>query len=338
MIYLAADLHLRECTWKSRKDINGDQYYAWAQLCKAVSNDPEGELILAGDIFDTPYPTGNTELMFSKGMKLLGNHKCYFIPGNHDNEQVPRPMLFGAELLKSDKVVNIQGLKVLGIPFMRSTETLQSVISSIPPVDILVMHTGFQHLLGFEETWQVSEGDIPETTGMVMVGHVHKHDEHGKIYSPGSLALHRADEIYSGHGYYKINPLDKSVEWVEVFTRKYVSIDVDKRIDRRLLDSLAESKDWKRPVVLLNYRNEDTTVAEALQEIYKDKILFMCNACSSETIRALDEEPETELDIDSVINNYLTGNLTEEQLGLAVTLMNSQDPAEDLSTYLEERK
>jgi hypothetical protein len=75
-----------------------------------------------------------------------------------------------------------------------------------------------------------------------------------------------------------------------------------------------------------------------IQELYKDKILFMCNACSSETIRALDEEPETELDIDSVINTYLSGNLTEEQLGLAVTLMNSQDPAEDLSTYLQERK
>jgi hypothetical protein len=115
-------------------------------------------------------------------------------------------------------------------------------------------------------------------------------------------------------------------------------MDVNKSIDRRLLDSLATSKDWKRPVVLLNYRNEDTTVAEAIQELYKDKILFMCNACSSETIRALDEEPETELDIDSVINTYLSGNLTEEQLGLAVTLMNSQDPAEDLSTYLQERK
>ena len=340
MIYVAADLHLRECTWKSRKDINGDQYYAWAQLCKAVSDDPEGDLLLAGDIFDTPYPTGQTEMMFAKGMNMLKSkgRNCWFIPGNHDNEQVPRPCLFGAIPLTAGIRSHIQGRTVTGIPFMRSTENLQATIESTPPTDILVMHTGFRHLLGYEDTWQVSEEDIPETVKLVMVGHVHRHDEHGKVYSPGSLALHRADEISAGHGYFIIDPKDLSVTWKEVCTRQYLSINVRKEIDRDLLDSLVDDGNWKKPVVLLNYCNEDTAVAEAIQDLYKDKLLFMCNACASETIRALDEQQDEQLDLNSVVSGYLSANLTEEQQHLAATLMSSTDPADDLATYLEERK
>ena len=172
MIYVAADLHLRRQTWKSRPDINGDQYNAWAQLCYTVADDPDGVLVLAGDIFDTPYPTGLDETAFRMGLDLLGERPCYFIPGNHDMEEVPRPSIFGAVQLQLSPVTLKNGFKISGIPFTRSTNTLHEHLATIDPVDMLVMHTGFRHLLGFEETWQVSAEDIPEHVGMVMAGHV----------------------------------------------------------------------------------------------------------------------------------------------------------------------
>lgn len=335
MIYVAADLHLRRQTWKSCPEINGDQYNAWAQLCYAVANDPEGVLILAGDIFDTPYPTGLDETAFRMGLNIIGNRPCYFIPGNHDMEEVPRPSVFGAMQLQLSPVTLKNGFKLSGIPFTRSTNTLHEHLSAIGPVDMLVMHTGFRHLLGFEDTWQVSAEDIPEQVGMVMTGHVHVHSATGKIYSPGSLALHRADEVDKGHGYYIVDPSTSKVEWKEVITRRYLSVSLDEGVDNDKLEELAALADFNRPVVLLDYRNEDTAKAEALQELWKDRLLFVCNARSSETIRAIEENADTGLDLDSVVNGWLSENLTKEQFDLAQALLESQDPSEELSGYLK---
>ena len=337
MIYVAADLHLREHTWKSHKEIEGDQYFAWAKLCLAVSKDPDGALVLAGDIFDTPYPTGLTEMAFSKGMQMLRGKPCYFIPGNHDNEVVPRPQIFGAIPLEPGRVHKVCGLNITGIPFTRSTEALQTQIANTPISDILVLHTGFRHLLGFDETWQVSEDDIPEHVGMVMVGHVHLHSEHGKVYSPGSLALHRADEIDKGHGYFTIDG-NKKVEWHEIRTRRYVQMTVGENVDNALLEELANCDDRHRPVVLLDHKNDDAPLADAIQDRWKGRILFMCNARASETIKALDESPEEVLDLKTVVSKWLASNLTEEQQALATAMLQSQDPAATLDEYIKERE
>ena len=334
MIYVAADIHLRECIWKARPDIMGDHFNAWAQLCMAVSRDPEGVLVLAGDIFDSPYPTGLTEMAFMKGLGLLQGRPCYFIPGNHDYEAVPRPAIFGAVEL-SGKPVDVGGFTIAGIPFTRSTQALHDKLADMPVVDMLVMHTGFRHLLGFEETWQVTAEDIPEQVRMVMAGHVHLHSAVGKIFSPGSLALHRADEVGKGHGYYIVDPSTGEVSWREVFTRMFVPVDLDDGVDNEKLEELANRNDMKRPVVLLNYRNEDTAKAEAVQEIWKDRLLFVCNARASETVRAIEDGPGDSLDLDSVIGEWLRGNLDQGQFDLANALLDARDPAAELETYLK---
>lgn len=338
MIYVAADLHLRERIWKGHPDIRGDQFYAWAQLCYAVKNDPEGVLVLAGDIFDTPYPTGVTEAAFSQGMKIMEGHDCYFIPGNHDDEACPRPWIFGMKALSpaSADIVEYNGFRIGGIPFTRSTKELHSILENLPSMDMLVMHTGFRHLLSFEETWQLSAEDIPEQIGMVMAGHVHVHSEQGKVYSPGSLALHRADEVNKGHGYFSVDPKTSAVTWHEVATRRFLPISLDKDVDQNVLKEL--SSNWRgpnKPVVLLDYRNDDTAKAEALQELWKDRLLFVCNARSSETARAMEDAPGDSVDLDSVANDWLSKNLTKEQCDMARSFMESEDPSATLSELLK---
>ncbi len=341
MIYVAADLHLRERTWKGHPEISGDQYNAWAQLCITASKDPEGVVVLAGDIFDTPYPTGLDEAAFRMGIEMLKNKglPCYFNPGNHDTEQDPRPCLFGALELSENEPNKLPcGFSIAGIPFTRSTAALHEKLANIPAVDMLVMHTGFRHLLGFEETWQVSIDDIPEQVGMVMAGHVHVHSESEKVYSPGSLALHRADEIDKGHGYFVVDPRTSEVTWKEVATRRYVSVNIDKGVDQDALGALAACPDYNRPVVMLTYRNEDTAKAEALQELWKDKLLFVCNARSGETMRAIEETVDDAVDIDAVVHDWLSGNLTREQFELAESLLETQDPPGELNDILTRNK
>ena len=93
-----------------------------------------------------------------------------------------------------------------------------------------------------------------------------------------------------------------------------------------------------RPVVLLDYRNEDTAKAEALQELWKERLLFVCNARSGETIRAIEETRDTSVDIGSVVNGWLSENLTREQFDLAQALLDTQDPSAELSEYLKRKK
>ena len=338
MIYVAADIHLRECTWKGRPDICGDQYNAWAQLCMTVAKDPEGVLVLAGDIFDTPYPTGVTEAAFSRGVEIMKGRDCYFIPGNHDDEACPRPWIFGMKELghAPADIVEYNGFRIGGIPYKRSAKELHAILENLPSMDMLVLHTGFRHLLGFEETWQLSEEDIPDQVKMVFAGHVHVHSEKGKVYSPGSLALHRADEVTKGHGYFIVDPRTSAVTWKEVFTRRYMTVGLDKEVDHAALEELAAN--WRypsMPVVLLDYRNDDTAKAEALQELYKDRLLFVCNARSSETVRAIEDTPGTSLDLDAVADDWLSKHLTKDQFELAKAFLDAEDPSSELSEFIK---
>ena len=70
-IYGAADLHLKSNIWKSRDDITGDAYAAFAALVKLVIGDPGSVLLLAGDVFDSTSPEGVDEYVFSIGMQKL---------------------------------------------------------------------------------------------------------------------------------------------------------------------------------------------------------------------------------------------------------------------------
>lgn len=332
MIHIAADLHLRPCIWKGHPEINGDQFKAWATLCKTVANDKEGALILAGDIFDTPNPSGTTEYAFKRGMELLAKagRPCWFIPGNHDNEEIPRPYLFGARLL--DERIRWGNLTIAGVPFTRSTEALHSAIESLPPTDLLILHTGFRHLLGFNETWQISAEDIPDSIKKVFAGHVHVHSEEGKVYSPGSLALHRADEIDKGHGFFSVAD-DGTVKWTEVFTRQFVPVDVHEGFSLDSLVPLAESSGGTA-VVLLNYQNTLASVADAIQEYYKGRLLFVCNARAAERAQVVEDTDTASFDPKAVAAAYLSEHLNNEERSLAESIMTAEDPSKAIEEYL----
>jgi len=334
MIHIAADLHLRPCIWKGHPEISGDQYRAWAQLCNAVAEDPDGVLILAGDTFDTPCPSGETEYVFRKGMDLLRSkgRRCLFISGNHDIEGIPRPVLFGAEPL--DEPRDILGMKAAGVHFTRSSTELHNTIESFPPLDILVLHTGFRHLLGFNETWQISKEDIPDSIGMVFSGHVHVHSEEGKVYSPGSLALHRADEIDKGHGWFIVNPADGSVTWREVMTRMFVSVDVDAGFSLDSLNPLV-GRTGEKPVVLLNYQNSDLALADAVIDRFKESLFFVRNARAAEKAQVIEDTEATAFDPSVVATDYFTKKLSTEQRELAVEMMTANDPASVLARFIE---
>jgi DNA repair exonuclease SbcCD nuclease subunit len=337
MIIFAADLHLRMAIWSKHPDISGDHAIAWRDLVRAVVSNPGSSLILGGDIFHNTTPSGEVENLFRLGMNsMLGRgHHVYYITGNHDDEPVPRPALFGAERLEDGVVYNVDGVKVVGINHIRNTEALQEALTSVPPCDLLIMHTAFQHTLGFADMWQCTEEDVPEHVGAVLVGHIHKHIEKGRIYSPGSICVNSISEIDpADHGYYMV---DKGkVTWKQLDGRVFKSIDLDDKTEGTLT-SIAKNKRALPPVVNLSFpRSEEDRVDDLMKRF--SGIQFLKNARSVEITEALVPTEQEGIDLDAVVSNALATLLADNQpaRNLASALITEPDPAKVLEDFLKE--
>jgi DNA repair exonuclease SbcCD nuclease subunit len=204
MIFGAADLHLTKYVWTERKDIKGDSAQAFLDVAKAIVDGYdqltiEKHLILAGDIFDKNKVDGFTNKNFSNIMHYLHSSgvTVYYIQGNHDLEEDPLPSAiqegYDAIPIHMDGqgIMDIDGKRVVGIDYGSRREMLEKINAITEPVDILVLHCAFKHLLSFEDSYSLSMEDIPANYRNVFVGDIHITDatkglaSGGFVISPG---------------------------------------------------------------------------------------------------------------------------------------------------------
>lgn len=340
MIIFAADLHLRPQIWARRPDIAGDHALAWASLVRATLARPGASLVLGGDVFHNTAPSGAVEYLFKKGMDaLLGKgRRVFFIKGNHDDEEVHRASLFGAEQLADGEVVDIGGIKVAAVNHTRVNDLAQERLADAPPCDILVMHTAFRHALGFADMWQCSEEDVPEQVGMVLAGHIHKHLERGKVLIPGSICVNGVDEFDPGdHGYYVVD--GGKATWRPLRGRVFLSVEHGDGT-AALLDRLGKARHILPPVVNIRHSQDEAGAVEGLAAAHPGT-RFMLNARRADLADNLVEEGgHGGLDLEGVVakamDELLAGN--QEARGLAAALITAQDPSGELGKYLEEKQ
>lgn len=336
-IYGAADLHLKSNIWKSRDDITGDAYAAFAALVKLVMGDPGSALLLAGDVFDSTSPEGVDEYVFSIGMQKLlsAGHRVYGIPGNHDGEQYYRPLLFGLQEVSDNPVDIGGGIMVAGIPYMRSVEKLSEALANAPVCDILLMHAGFRHLLGFDEACQCESRDIPEHVDMVLNGHVHVHDVTGKVYSPGSLSVNSVTEFTAGHGVFRINTDTRQTDWIPIAVRHYIAVNWTEGDTVKIPEAIRK----RLPVINLIYTNAQAAEVAAFKERNKERAVFLDNVQTLETIGGQDTVASCEsIDVERVVHDSVSRRLGEDQEAshIALELTRTDEPAEWLERYLHE--
>ena len=226
-VIFAADIHLRETVWVKHPLIKGDSFDAFSQLCKYAveySKKDKTILILGGDIFDSIFPSGESEKAFLEGIKLLeGKVQVLFIEGNHDKEATARPLLWGCTKLSETPTV-IDGVSFVGINYTRNKEQLQETLSNIAACDFLILHSPFKHLLGFAGKWQLEYEDIPPQVGKVLVGDIHIHSTYKNIYSPGSLSVNGISEFETEHGFFVFDTTADTVEHVSITTRHFKTV------------------------------------------------------------------------------------------------------------------
>lgn len=337
IVFGAADLHLKETIWKSKPEIAGDAYVAFARLVRIVSQEPGSVLLLGGDIFNSTYPDGLDEYAFATGMRKLtdSGHSVYGVSGNHDGEQYYRPWLFGLQPLTEIATDIGDGVTVAGIPYHRSGERLSTALSDAPVCDILVMHAGFRHLLGFEEACQCEIKDVPEHVGMVLNGHIHVKDVTGRVYSPGSLSVTNVAEFSAGHGVFRIDTASWEVTWIPIKTREFITVKWDDGPP-----TIPPSVGRRLPVLNLVFTSAQAADVAAFKAEYQDRAMFLDNMQTLETVNNQEALVMCEgLDVDRVIKESLQRRVGSDPEAAHVTeeLLRTDTPAEWLTAYLAEK-
>lgn len=339
IVFFAADLHLRSAIWEGRGAGAGDHYLAWKLLVDVVKDHPGSVLLLGGDVFNTPSPSGLDQYAFARGMSSLARagNKVYGISGNHDEEDYYRPLLHGMIEL-TPRPVDIGGVTVAGLSWIRSSDKLVQELSTVPPVDILVTHIAFQHLIGFEGAPQCTQADVPEHVGMIFNGHIHVKNINGRVYSPGSLAVNNVTEFGTDHGVFKYDTDTRKCWYIQIRTRNFATLAWE---DGQEPPEIPPALGANLPVINLIYTPGQAPEVDTFKEANEGKALFLDNVQNIETLARLGS-PATPaaMDLDAVIRQGISNRLEghPDALGLAMDLASNEDPANCLERYINEHE
>ena len=204
---ITADQHLTPYIWAGRPEIYGDAYTGLAGMEQEIIVNRHSAVVLAGDVFNSPFPDGDSLYAFSRFCKMVHDHggKIYAVQGNHDKSATPLFKSYDVIPLTSAPILTEGGLRICGLDWM-PTQQLQQALSGIPECDLLVMHAPFRHLLGFEGKWQLELKDIPEHIKNVVSGDIHRFNlaemSPGRMFiSPGSTRLNTLSELREAKGF-----------------------------------------------------------------------------------------------------------------------------------------
>lgn len=272
MLFAIADLHLCNHIWTHRKDIEGDSLIAFNDIAESIiervkRHGTQASLIIAGDIFDKKAIDGFTLRSYDETIFLLkkNNIGVYFIQGNHDSNEIPLPnAAFNENVHHLGGVVqayNIDRKKILGLDWAPRAELIEQMNSYTEDVDLLVLHTAFEHLLSFEGAYSLSINDIPANFKNVFVGDIHITDVRalpngGNIISPGPI--HACDIGQDKpKGYFDLTDLSRpefvEVDYRRIYRVKIVQIQHLEILEMKLQTQYKQRESKYEPIVEVQY-------------------------------------------------------------------------------------
>lgn len=217
-ILILADCHIRKRTWSNFAKISDDAYHALTTILQTVDPLPE-VLLIAGDWFDTDRPS-TTDIL--KSAEFFSHFRTVlYIAGNHDrhcgeifealqetSKKVKGTTTF-VDISKHNYVFTVRGCTTIfaGLPYIHDSkqfieEYTQKVLAAknnYPDANLtMVVHTNFEHLLGFEGAFHINLDQVKDIAAdypvTVIAGHVHTRDtskysdgSRTYVHSPGSL-------------------------------------------------------------------------------------------------------------------------------------------------------
>ena len=233
MLYISADNHLMRFVWKRRKEVEGDALRAFTTMVDAIVGDPVKEpkrLLLAGDITDKAELDAATFHCLDDAAEKLADAEIpvFYIMGNHDIDVPDWPGELGFVSL-NNKTARIDDRRVHGLGYL-SREMLHPALGRLLPCEILVLHQTFEHLLPFEDSFDMRMDDLPGGIANVVVGDVHTPNltslnGKGWCLSPGSTTPRRISETHTP-GYWRLAKDAEKPEFFELPHRRILRTEV----------------------------------------------------------------------------------------------------------------
>ena len=243
-----SDTHLGFVQYHSEEREN-DVYQAFDEAIDTSIKDHVDFVILAGDIFHVPNPSGKAIVVLANALKRLkkSNIDSFFILGDHDISRIratPVPWVYHnldfSKYIGNGKPFVYKDVLITGFDKRRKSE-IESFESDFAQVDaeakkhqghkILVLHQGIAEINKFAA--ELNSTDLPKNFTYYAMGHLHDQDlkrfSHlgGPLAYPGSIELTSSEGIKETQkGFYQvdISKPEASPTWIKLDTRPQFSI------------------------------------------------------------------------------------------------------------------
>jgi exonuclease SbcD len=243
-----SDTHLGFVQYHSEEREN-DVYTAFNEAIDISIKDHVDFVILAGDIFHVPNPSGKAIVVLANALKRLreSDIDSFFILGDHDISRIratPVPFVYHnlnfSKYIGNGKPVIYKDVFIVGFDKRRKTE-IETFEEDFARVDIeakkyqghkiLVLHQGITEINKFAA--ELNSTDLPKNFTYYAMGHLHDQDlkrfSHlgGPLAYPGSIELTSSEGIKdTKKGFYQvdISRPESNPTWIKLDIRPQISV------------------------------------------------------------------------------------------------------------------
>jgi DNA repair exonuclease SbcCD nuclease subunit len=339
-----SDLHLGYSQF-NLEEREEDVYQTFAEAVDISIREGAGLVILAGDIFHTPRPTGKAVITLANALKKLKEKQipAAFVLGEHDISRmrdVPFAYVFSnlglAKRLKLDEPFQVGGCAVFGADKERKGN-IDSLVERLKQAGqvaskrfgsskkILVLHQGLTDMNKF--AGELNSTDLPSGFDYYAMGHYHDHIEKryqnlgGPLAYPGSIDLTPSEgikDVEKGFLLVDVSSQEAGTHWVPLSRRLQFSVRIDYASIREQVDGIISKASGlaKKPVVRVEVagKNIDSKVIAA-------NLLRLSEACLHYVWYPLEEASP------SVVYDGRPSDLDAELYRLSRDALGSEDAA-----------
>ena len=338
-----SDTHLGFTQYHSEEREN-DIYLAFNEAIDTSIKDHVDFVILAGDIFHVPNPSGRAILVLANALKLLrkNNIDSFFILGDHDISRIratPVPFVYHnldfSKYIGDGNPIFYKDVMITGFDKRRKAE-IESFEQDFARVDaqaknhhghkIIILHQGITEINKFAA--ELNSTDLPKNFTYYAMGHLHEQElkrfAHlgGPLAYPGSIELTSSEGIKETQkGFYQvdISKPEANPTWIKLDTRPQFSVKTSISDLPNEIETLAEKirSLARKPIIELKITGDISEPGQVQAQISK---LFDL------TLRCFWKQVSTGHSIGSVfIDKPL--KIEEEMYRIAKDILGSEDMA-----------
>lgn len=331
-------------------------------------------IILAGDIFHTPRPSGASIIKLANQLKKLKERSIpvYFILGEHDinrMQDVPVPYVFHnlrlATRLKENQPIRHGNVTIFGFDKERKTnigsllqqfKITEQLAKQQKGVDlgknnknILVLHQGLADFNRF--AGELNSTDLPKGIDYYAMGHYHDHIEKrfdyldGLISYPGSIDLSPSEgikEVDKGFFLTDLSAQEVTTNWVKLEKRRaQFAVDINyESLADELIGIIKKIMDYeKKPIVMLRISGKQID-----SKVVATQLIKLNNSCLHYVWQPIEQHASSSplsydgkpVDIDSELKRLAKDALKSEDLAsLAINDILPVAGSGDASTTLD---